>query len=268
MARDQQTSRDTAERLLLPLRWPVALMVVAFLGFLVSRNACETVEAGQRAPERTVTQAAEALEGIAERFRTGKITTTFNAALPRLLPEGAPRLELVSFEAVETFTRSDERRVLFDLIDLGTNAAEIRAPVTYRYHLRLDDPWRLDVRDQACLVHAPRLRATQPPAIHTDRLEQRSSRGWLREDPGAQMDALQRSMTPTLERRAEAPETIALVREEARLQVAEFVRSWLLLEDHWRQDRFRSITVVFADEPAHAPELEPPTIVYQQRDPG
>jgi hypothetical protein len=252
-----------ATDLILTLRWPMAMVIVAFLGYLAAQRACTTVEEAQRAPERTVEQTAEALGGIAERFRTGKITTTFLADLPRLIPEGAPRLELVTFEATETFTRSDERRVMFDLIDLGTTVTEIRVPVTYRYHVELDDQWRIDVRDHSCVVYAPPLRATQPPAIHTDRLEKHSTRGWLREDPTQQMDALVRSMTPTLEQRAEAPETIQLVREEARQQLAAFIRTWLLHEDHWRQDRFRTITVIFTDEEGRTIEITPPTVVYE-----
>ena len=38
------------------------------------------------------------------------------------------------------------------------------------------------------------------------------------------------------------------VREHARKTVAEFVRQWLMKEDHWREDRFRTIHVIFADE--------------------
>jgi hypothetical protein len=51
-----------------------------------------------------------------------------------------------------------------------------------------------------------------------------------------------------------------MVRERCRLEVAEFVRSWLLLEDHWREDRFHSVTVVFADETDVEPSIRPPTL--------
>ena len=42
--------------------------------------------------------------------------------------------------------------------------------------------------------------------------------------------------------------------------VAEFVRHWLLKEDHWRPDRFRAITVVFADEAIPDLTLAAPTL--------
>lgn len=263
MSTESNTERTKAVEVIRTLRWPVVVIAIGVLGFLISQRGVQAVEQSARAPERTVERAAEAIGGIAERFRTGKITTTFVAALPRLAPDRGSKLELVAFESVETFRRRDERRVLFDLVPLGTTETEIRVPVTYRYHLRLDDPWQIDVRDQDCVVRAPRLRATQPPAIHTDGMEKRSSEGWLRFDAEEQMDELLKTVTPTLERRAEASETIELIREEARLEVGEFVRNWLLLEDHWREDRFRSVTIIFADERGRTPEITPPTVVYQ-----
>ncbi len=246
------------------LRWPLALVVVAVLGYLGSERVCRTVEGAQQAPVRTVERVEDAVQGIAERFRSGRITSTFEAALPRLLPDGGPLLGLVAVESIETFTRRDERRVLFDLVSLGATETEIRAPVTYRYHVVLDEPWQIDVEDQDCLVRAPALSPTQPPAIHTDRMERRSSRGWLRFDTREQMEILERSMTPTLERRAVDPDTIALIREPARLRVAEFIRSWLLFEDHWSEDRFRSITVTFADEEPRSAESSVPTVVLER----
>src|SRR5262245_32434074 len=159
--------------LLAQLRWPLVVLGLGILGFLAVERACRTA---REAPEAALRGVTQAVGDIAERFRNGRITTTFVAALPRLEP-GGTRLELASFEATETLTRSDARSVFFDLVPLGTNVTEIRVPATYRYHLRLDDPWRLEVRGQVCLVRAPRIRPTLPPAIHTERMEKRSERG-------------------------------------------------------------------------------------------
>ena len=38
------------------------------------------------------------------------------------------------------------------------------------------------------------------------------------------------------------------VREACRQSVAAFVKTWLMKEDYWRQDRFHQIVVVFPDE--------------------
>jgi hypothetical protein len=51
-----------------------------------------------------------------------------------------------------------------------------------------------------------------------------------------------------------------LVREQCRIRVADFVRSWLLREDHWREDRFSSVIVIFADEEIEDTLIETPTI--------
>ena len=54
---------------------------------------------------------------------------------------------------------------------------------------------------------------------------------------------------------------LSMVREECRLRVAEFVRNWLIREDYWRADRFRTIRVIFADEDVGEPSSLPPTLV-------
>ena len=241
------------------LRWPLTVAGLALLASAVAWRTCRVIE---RAPRDTVAEVGEAAGAVAERFKSGHITTTFVAAIPRLSPGGA-LLELASFEARETFTRSDERSVLFDLIPLGTTVTEIRVPVTYRYHVRLSDPWQLDVRDSVCLVRAPRLEPSLPPAIHTDGLERRSERGWLRFNVDEQMAALEKSITPTLAAYAADAQHLALVREPCRLRLAEFVRTWLLREDQWRQDRFTAVTVVFADEAAPDLAARAPTLTKE-----
>ena len=133
-------------------------------------------------------------------------------------------------------------------------------PVTYRYHLRLADPWRLDVSGQSCIVVAPSIRPSLPPAIHTDRMEKRSDEGWARFNAREQMAGLEKSITPTLSTYAVDKKHIDLVREQCRRTVAEFVKTWLLKEDHWRTDRFHTIKVIFADETNAAPEQVAPTI--------
>jgi len=255
---EQGEDRPTA-RGLAAWRWPLVIVVLAVVAYLGAREACRAFRATQEA----AMEAVEELSGIAAKFHTGTITTTFTAAIPRLVPDGGTKLELAAFEAVETFTRSDERRVLFDSVSLGTTVTEIRVPATYRYHLRLDEEWQLEVYDQGCIVYAPRIRPTLPPAIHTDRMEERSERGWLRFNVEDQMTELERNLTPLLERRALDPDNIDLVRETCRRRVAEFVRNWLLAEDHWRQDRFRAVTVVFADEESPEPTTLPPTLFLE-----
>ncbi len=232
-------------KVLLALRWPLTLLLVVVLALLAVQQGWRSL---RQVPRDAVASLGEAASTIAERFKSGTITTTFVAALPQLAPDDGLKLELAAFEATEVFSRSDERRVMFDLVSLGTTVTEIRVPVTYRYHLRLDEPWHLDVRDHACLVQAPPIRPTLPPALHSDRMEKRISSGWLRFDDAEQMAALEYSLTPAFSARARNSRHLELVREICRQRVAEFVRGWLLTENHWRRDRFSSVTVVFADE--------------------
>jgi hypothetical protein len=248
------------------LRWPVVILALGLIAYLIVHQIGRTAEEGGRAATEMVRELGEGAVDIAAAFKSGTITNTFISAIPSFAPDSGARLELASFEAVEILRSSDELRIAWDLIPLGTTITEIRVPVTYRYHLRLDEPWLLEVEDQSCLVHAPRIRPTLPPAIDTGRMEKFSERGWLRFNEAEQMEELERSITSALSTRAGDPRHIEMVRERCRLEVAEFVRSWLLHEDHWREDRFRAVTVVFADEVAEEMPLQPPTLVLDRND--
>lgn len=191
----------------------------------------------------------ERTSGLAEKFRQQHITETFTSALPTFARTPGGSLELATSTSTETLTRTDERTIAWDMFYLGKTISEISVPVTYRYHLNLRDTWKLDVVGNTCVVRAPAIRPSLPPAIHTDKMQKRSEAGWARFDAKEQMAELERSLTPRLTRHAGDPRRLALVREECRKTVAEFVRDWLLREDHWRKDRFTAIQVVFADEP-------------------
>ena len=243
------------------LRWPAVVLALGLTGYLAVHEVARTAREGGRAATETVRELGESAVDIAAAFRTGTITSTFISAIPSFLPDGGARLEIAAFETVETLRITDELRVGWDLISLGTTVSEIRVPATYRYHLRLDEPWRLEVDGQACVVHAPPIRPTLPPAIDTGRMEKYSESGWLRFNEDEQMEELERGITAALSERAVDSAHLELVRERCRREVAEFVRSWLLMEDHWRSDRFRSVTVIFADEAVPEAPPRPPTLV-------
>jgi len=245
-------------------RWPlviVALALVALFAFLTflwvtKRTYDQTLARGGKAGEYAVQKA----EAIAEKFMSGNITRTFLAAIPEITSTGAGNLELATSDQTEAFRAEDQKSIFWDKLYLGKTVSEIRVPVTYRYHLRLADPWRLDVSGQSCIVVAPSIRPSLPPAIHTDRMEKRSDEGWARFNAREQMAGLEKSITPTLSTYAVDKKHIDLVREQCRRTVAEFVKTWLLKEDHWRTDRFHTIKVIFADETNAAPEQVAPTI--------
>lgn len=243
------------------VRWPLVVAAIAVVVLLVVRELRETAQTGGRAAADTVRAIGEGAAEIAGRFATGSITTTFVSAIPRLVPNGGTLLELAAFESTETLSRTDDRRIFFDLVPLGATISEIRVPVTYRYHLRLDEEWRLTVAGGTCVVHAPPIRPTLPPAIHTDRMEKRSESGWLRFNEDEEMESLEKSLTPRLVERARDADHLELVREPCRRRVSEFVRSWLLLEDQWGPERFTHVEVIFGDEENDEPSILSPSVI-------
>jgi hypothetical protein len=245
-------------------RWPVVAVVLAVVAYLVVVQVSRSFRDSGRAAVDAVRGVGEEAVNIAAAFKTGTITTTFTAAIPSFAPDSGTLLELAAFEATETLRSSDELRIAWDLIPLGTTSAEIRVPVTYRYHIRLDEPWRLEVSGQNCIVHAPRIRPTLPPAIDTAGLERSSASGWLRFDEDERLEELERGLTAALSERAADEAHLELVRERCRTAVADFVRSWLLIEDQWRVDGFRAVTVIFADEEDLEPSILPPTVEWSE----
>jgi hypothetical protein len=189
-------------------------------------------------------------------FSEQLITHTFISALPSLTRE--LNLEIAQSWQMEIVERSEAKRFLG--LNLGTNSAQIRMPVTYRYHLRLQDSWCLKIRGKAVFVQTPEIQPSQPPAIHTDEMHIESKRGWCRVPPDGLVNQLHHDLTPTLCQYAKDPRRLAFVRETARESVAEFVRLWLARENRWNQGKFTSIHVQFQDEktlPA-APTLQLP----------
>ena len=201
-----------------------------------------------RGIKSTVDKVISTTPEIARNFLTGNITHTFRESIPRITSTRGDILELAVYRCDETFKRTDEKWTGWGWVYLGTTVAEIRVPVSFRYHLRLSDTWRLAARGQTCIVLAPPIRPSLPPAIHTAEMERRAESGWARFDKNEQLEVLERSMTPSLEQRAGDTAHLQLVREACRHSVAEFVKKWLMREGEWKSDHFTSIVVVFPDE--------------------
>ena len=174
------------------------------------------------------------------------ITQRFTAALPEICP--VLNLELAVCKQVEIFAQTDELQVLWGLVNLGTNVAQVSVPVSYRFHIHMRDAWKLDTQDNRVIVHAPMLRPALPPAIYTHEMQRLEQRGWCRWSPSALMADLDRQITPTLIRYTNDPRRLNLVRDTCRHSVAEFVKLWLEREGQWGKTGFTQIQVKFADE--------------------
>lgn len=223
------------------------MVVVAFLvvgGVVVSIKSCAKV------PSETIHTLGTETAKLLEKFDQQHITRTFEESLPELSSEPGGRLELASLKVTESLSESNNLTTAWGHLDLGSTVTEIKVPAVYRYYLRLHDPWKLEIATNICIIHAPRIHPTLPPAIDTSRMEKKSSAGWGRFNATDQMDQLEKDLTPTLSLFAADAHHMALVREECRKTVAQFVRDWLLKEQQWRDDRFTAVKVLFPDEAA------------------
>lgn len=230
--------------------WPVTLVVLALIGLATTWLVLDRMERAARAvaeaPARAIDSAGRAMRG----FLRGDVTERFLSSIPTVTAPPAGNLEVAVAENVETISRTDERFAFWDLVPLGRTTVEVRVPVTWRYHLSLSEPWRVEVEGDVCRVSAPALRPSLPPAIDTARLERRMESDWTRPDGEARLAELERMLTEALSRRAGDRLHLALVREPARRSVAGFVRRWLLDQRAWGEGGVERIEVRFADEPA------------------
>ncbi len=201
---------------------------------------------------RQAKHVAEVVGEVAARFWAGDVTERFVSSLPVAKAAEGGRLEVATLVATEIFSRTDEQRLFWDWLPLGTVESEIQVPVTYRYHLRLADAWQVEIEDGVCTVRAPALRPSLPPAIHTDQMVKRTTEGWLRFDGEEQLAELERGLTPRLGQMAADPRRVDQIREASRRAVAEFVETWLLRERQWERGGVAEVRVVFPGEAEEA----------------
>ena len=88
------------------LRWPVVILAVAMLVYLVFHQIGRTAREGGRAATEVMRELGENAVDIAAAFTSGTITTTFISAIPSFSPGGGARLELAAFEAMEILRNS------------------------------------------------------------------------------------------------------------------------------------------------------------------
>lgn len=213
----------------------------------------------------TLKEAAAWIGELPAKLVQSEIETSFRESITKITSTNGDILEVATLETNETVTRYDIKTVFNELVYLGTTVSEIRTPVVYRYHIKLTEPWQLSVQDGQSIVRAPVMRPSPPPAIRTEGMEKKSEAGWLRFNAAENLAALEKSLTPTLERRAGNKVHLDSIREAGRKSVAEFVKKWLLQEQVASTGSIRSITVIFPDDvqPKTGPITLPPTLQIQ-----
>jgi hypothetical protein len=112
---------------------------------------------------------------------------------------------------------------------------------------RLDGD-KLEVRGLTAIARAPAIKPSLPVAFDTTLMEQYTRAGWARFNKEENLEALQRSMTPTLAARASGDAYRGLAEEAARKTIAEFIIIWLLKETEWKRDPAHKVVVLFPGE--------------------
>lgn len=112
---------------------------------------------------------------------------------------------------------------------------------------RLDGD-KLEVRGLTAIARAPAIKPSLPVAFDTTLMEQYTRAGWARFNKEENLEALQRSMTPTLASRASGDAYRGLAEEAARKTIAEFIIIWLLKETEWKRDPAHKVVVLFPGE--------------------
>ena len=165
---------------------------------------------------------ASRLSGTTEQVHTQVMTPE----VPVVLRTPGGTLEVATIRATERFSRRDTKS--FWGIDLGETVSEVAVQATYRFHMPLAQQWPVQLKDGVAEVNAPAFRPSLPVAFDTQTMATHSRNGWARFNEADSLAALQRSLTPQLNQRAQAPHYQALVADAARRTVAEYVRTWLI----------------------------------------
>ena len=210
-------------------------------------------------------EAAAWIKDLPAKLVQNDIETSFRESITKITSTNGDILEVATLETDETVTRYDMKTLFSEFVYLGTTVSEIRTPVVYRYHIKISENWKLHIQDGQCIVHSPAIRPSPPPAVRTDGMEKKSEAGWLRFNAAENLAALEKSLTPTLERRAGNKAHLDSIREAARISVAEFVKKWLLEDQDATAGGIRGITVIFPDDakPKPGPITLPPTLQIQ-----
>ncbi len=187
-------------------------------------------------------------QDLPAKLTSQEITHAFRESVTQITSTQGDVLEVATLETDETITKYDMKSMFNDLVYLGTTVSEVRVPVVYRYHIRLSDEWDFQLDGDHCVVRVPSLRPSLPPAVRTEGMQKKSEAGWLRFNAAENLLELEKSLTPTLERRAMTPRHVQLVRESSRQSVADFVKKWLLKEVQAKGTPVKSLTLIFPDE--------------------
>jgi hypothetical protein len=182
----------------------------------------------------------------------GRLTVA-TADVPIVMHTSGGRLEVATVTATEAFKLDGPPKSLLG-VDLGHTVSHVQVKVVYRYYIDMAKEWPIQVRGSTAVVEADEVKPSLPVAFDTATMEKQTKSGWARFDKHENLDKLERLLSSELEKRAYGYRSLAL--DSARRSVADFVRTWLIKEQHWKQGPTHQVNVVF---PGEKSALEPTT---------
>jgi hypothetical protein len=168
------------------------------------------------------------------------------SGVPVVMRSPGGLLEIATVTVHERFKRTDTKE--FWGLPLGTTVSIIQVPVTYRFHIQMEREWPILLQGKTAIVRTGEVQPSLPVAIDTGRMEKYSQNGWARFNKDENLATLEQSITRDLELRARDPATRQLALDAGRKTVREFVTTWLLKEQGWKQDAEHRVVVLFPGE--------------------
>jgi len=218
--------------------------------------------------KQTIESTTNAAVELVKAFRPAEVVETFEEwrDMEATATEGNI-LEVATATASEKFTRTTNFEMFGKTLPLGTTVSEITVPATYRYHIDLNHDWFVTTDGTRLLVLAPRIQPSFPVAFDTGGMQKKTNEGWARWDGTENLDELETTITSKLALRAADQEVMENIRDESRIAVAKFVKSWLLSQEAWADDKFEEIVIVFEGEKeANLSNAEPALKLGQEKE--
>jgi hypothetical protein len=177
----------------------------------------------------------------------GLATSSAASGVPVVMRSPGGLLEIATVTVHERFKRTDTKE--FWGLPLGTTVSIVQVPVTYRFHIQMEREWPILIQGKTAIVRTGEVQPSLPVAIDTARMEKYTQNGWARFNKDENLAVLEQSITRELELRARDPATRQLALDAGRKTVREFVTTWLLKEQGWKQDADHRVVVLFPGEP-------------------
>jgi hypothetical protein len=198
--------------------------------------------------------------GISREDQPSADVAVASVDVPIIMHTSGGRLEVATVTNTEAFTLEAPPKSVLG-VDLGKTFSHLQVKVIYRYHIEMAKQWPIQLTGSTAIVQAGEIKPTLPVAFDTTTMRKQTESGWARFDKHENLEELERQISPKLESRALGYKNLAL--ESARKSVGDFVRTWLIKEQHLEQGGTHMITVLFPGELAPQPLEEPQTQASQ-----